>query len=51
MEFREGFKPSTFAFVARCSVQLSYRNWSGDRESNPNDYLGKVTGYHYITPA
>ena len=26
MEFREGFKPSTFAFVARCSVQLSYRN-------------------------
>ena len=34
MEFREGLKPSTSAFVARCSIQLSYRNWSGQSGSN-----------------
>jgi hypothetical protein len=26
-------------------------NWSGWRESNPRVNLGKVAGYHYITPA
>jgi hypothetical protein len=26
-------------------------NWSGWRESNPHMDLGKVLGYHYITPA
>src|SRR5580693_18894 len=25
--------------------------WSGWRESNPRVNLGKVAGYHYITPA
>src|SRR5580658_9658491 len=26
-------------------------SWSGWRESNPRVNLGKVAGYHYITPA
>ena len=26
-------------------------NWSGRRESNPHEKLGKLSGYHYITPA
>jgi hypothetical protein len=25
--------------------------WSGRRESNPHEKLGKLSGYHYITPA
>jgi hypothetical protein len=25
--------------------------WSGRRESNPHEKLGKLPGYHYITPA
>ena len=34
MVFREGLKPSTYGFVDRCSIQLSYRNWSGQSGSN-----------------
>lgn len=25
--------------------------WSGQRESNPHEQLGKLPGYHYIMPA
>jgi hypothetical protein len=25
--------------------------WSGQRESNPHEKLGKLSGYHYIMPA
>ena len=34
MAFREGVKPSTSGFVDQCSIQLSYRNWSGQSGSN-----------------
>ena len=27
------------------------RAWSGQRESNPHEQLGKLPGYHYIMPA
>jgi hypothetical protein len=27
------------------------RGWSGQRESNPHEKLGKLSGYHYIMPA
>ena len=30
---------------------VARRRWSGWRESNPRVNLGKVAGYHYITPA
>ena len=26
-------------------------DWSGQRESNPHEKLGKLSGYHYIMPA
>jgi hypothetical protein len=26
-------------------------SWSGQRESNPHEQLGKLPGYHYIMPA
>ncbi len=26
-------------------------HWSGQRESNPHEKLGKLSGYHYIMPA
>src|SRR5580658_6853402 len=34
------------------ALPLGYvAGWSGWRESNPRVNLGKVAGYHYITPA
>jgi hypothetical protein len=27
------------------------KRWSGQRESNPHEQLGKLPGYHYIMPA
>lgn len=27
------------------------QDWSGQRESNPHEKLGKLSGYHYIMPA
>jgi hypothetical protein len=30
---------------------INVLGWSGWRESNPRVQLGKLTGYHYITPA
>ncbi len=27
------------------------QGWSGQRESNPHEKLGKLSGYHYIMPA
>lgn len=30
---------------------LGGSGWSGQRESNPHEQLGKLPGYHYIMPA
>jgi hypothetical protein len=30
---------------------MNLQAWSGRRESNPHEKLGKLSGYHYITPA
>lgn len=32
-------------------LRRDIKNWSGWRESNSHEDLGKVPGYHYITPA
>src|SRR5271169_2900665 len=46
------FELGNRAFAEPClTTWLRRRFWSGWRESNPRIDLGKVTGYHYITPA
>ncbi len=36
---------------ARLGLGTQVQGWSGYRESNSDIQLGKLTGYHYITPA
>ena len=35
----------------KTGAPISAKPWSGRRESNPHEKLGKLSGYHYITPA
>ena len=37
--------------TGRGGVGTSLQDWSGQRESNPHEQLGKLPGYHYIMPA
>ena len=48
-----GFEPATSALEGHCSIQLSYKRlqWSGWRESDPRDQLGRLEFYHWTTPA
>src|SRR5579875_1534760 len=47
------FELGNGAFAEPCLTTWLRRRlvWSGWRESNPRINLGKVAGYHYITPA
>ena len=55
MEPVEGLEPPVFVYRFTKAVlsPLSHtgKKISGWRESNPHENLGKVPGYHYITPA
>ena len=47
-----GLEPLTYCLEGSCSIQLSYwRIWSGWRESDPRDQLGRLVFYHWTTPA
>ena len=50
-----GFEPPAHGLEVHCSIQLSYRClkllWSGWRESNPRNQLGRLGLYHWATPA
>ena len=35
----------------RVTLDKNNWKWSGQRESNPHEQLGKLPGYHYIMPA
>ena len=35
----------------RVTADKLVSDWSGQRESNPHEQLGKLPGYHYIMPA
>ena len=52
MAHLRGVEPLTHGLEVRCSIQLSYRCiWSGWRESNPRNQLGRLGLYHWATPA
>jgi hypothetical protein len=52
MERMMGFEPTTFSLATRSSTtELHPRIWSGIRESNPSNQLGRLEHYHYANPA